>query len=289
MSAMVAAADLPVAPLSFDKPSPAIFKAISSVSGELAKAGIGKDKKNEQQGYRFRGIDDVYNALAPALVQHGLVVLPRVLSREVTERETRNGGVLFYVVVNVEFDLIAVADGSRHTIRTYGEAMDSGDKATNKALSAAYKYAMFQTFCVPTEGTAEDADAQTHEPAAKTPAAAQPVPPVATAAPTASRPAPEPTLGKRHAGAVDMGGVAVLTKVTEEYGNYGTYLVTFDNGTTLKTKKAPIIADAQQKIGARVIYKIDANYPNFIASLHAAPKPQPVTTVEPLTLADVPF
>jgi hypothetical protein len=69
--------------------------------------------------------------------------------------------VLFYVTVEAEFDFVSSQDGSKHTVKTYGEAMDSGDKATNKAMSAAYKYAAFQTFCIPTEGD-NDADAHTH-------------------------------------------------------------------------------------------------------------------------------
>lgn len=146
----------------------AVYGCIAAVTKELSKAGIGKDKRNEQQGYRFRGIDDVYNALAPILAAHGLVILPRMTGRSVTERQTLKGGVLFYVVVEAEFDFIAASDGSLHTIRTYGEAMDSGDKATNKAMSAAYKYAAFQAFCIPTEGT-PDADATTHEVAAAPP------------------------------------------------------------------------------------------------------------------------
>lgn len=138
-----------------------IYKAIAAVSLDLSKEGIAKDRKNDQQGYKFRGIDDVYNALAPIIAKHGLVILPRILSRAVTERQTAKGGVLFYVVVEAEFDFVAAADGSRHVVRTYGEAMDSADKATNKAMSAAYKYAAFQTFCIPTEGD-HDADATTH-------------------------------------------------------------------------------------------------------------------------------
>jgi hypothetical protein len=113
------------------------------------------------QGYNFRGIDDVYNALAPLLSKHGLCILPRVTERVVVERETKNGGTLFYVTVKCDFDFVSAADDSKHTIVTYGEAMDSGDKATNKAMSAAYKYAAFQAFCIPVD--VEDADATTHE------------------------------------------------------------------------------------------------------------------------------
>jgi hypothetical protein len=138
-----------------------VYQAISAVMADLAVDGIGKDRKNEQQGYKFRGIDDVYNALSSTLAKNGLLMLPRVLSREVVERVSAKGSVLFYVTVEAEFDLVASEDGSTHTIKTYGEAMDSGDKATNKAMSAAYKYAAMQAFCIPTEGD-NDADATTH-------------------------------------------------------------------------------------------------------------------------------
>lgn len=139
-----------------------VYKAISAVMADLSKEGITKNNKNQQQGYSFRGIDNVYNALAPILSKNGLVILPRVLNREVTERTTSNNKPLFYVVVQVEFDLVCAEDGSKHTIATIGEAMDSADKATNKAMSAAYKYACIQAFCIPTEGD-NDADATTHE------------------------------------------------------------------------------------------------------------------------------
>ena len=142
--------------------TPAVYTAISAVQAALAKQGIAKARKNAQQGYQFRGIDDVYSALAPLLAQHGLCILPRVLSRSVTERATQRGGALFYVAVDVEFDFVAAADASLHTVRVQGEAMDSGDKATNKAMSAAYKYACLQAFCIPTEGD-NDADATSHE------------------------------------------------------------------------------------------------------------------------------
>ena len=69
------------------------------------------------------------------------------------------------MTVEAEFDFVSADDGSVHTARTFGEAMDSGDKATNKAMSAAYKYACFQTFAIPTEGD-NDADATVHEPIA---------------------------------------------------------------------------------------------------------------------------
>lgn len=142
-----------------------VYQAIAAAMAEIAKEGIGKNRKNDQQGYKFRGIDDVYNALAPILSKCGLVMLPRVLGREVVERTTAKGNAIFYVTVDVEFDLVCAEDGSKHTVKTFGEAMDTADKATNKAMSAAYKYMAMEVFCIPTEGD-NDADAHTHEVAA---------------------------------------------------------------------------------------------------------------------------
>ena len=139
-----------------------VYKAIIAVSAELAQQGISKSSKNAAQGFNFRGIDAVFNALAPILAKHHLCILPRCVERVCVERINKNGTALFYVTVKAEFDLVG-DDGSKHTISTYGEAMDSGDKATNKAMSAAYKYAAFQAFCIPTEETTIDADSETHE------------------------------------------------------------------------------------------------------------------------------
>ena len=147
---------------------PHVYQAIAAVMARLAKDGIGKDRRNEQQGYAFRGIDDVYNALAPILAEHQLCILPKVQSREVTERQTRSGSTLFYVNVAVDFHFVSAVDGSWHVVSMPGEAMDSADKATNKAMSAAYKYMAFQTFAIPTEGD-NDADGHSHEVATKKP------------------------------------------------------------------------------------------------------------------------
>jgi len=145
---------------------PAVYSAIRDVMADIGQTGIAKGRKNQQQGYNFRGIDDVYNELNSLLSKHSLVIVPRILTRDVVERQTQKGGALFYVTVEAEFDLISALDGSKHTVRTLGEAMDSGDKATNKAMSAAYKYAAMMLFCIPTEGD-NDADFQTHDVAPK--------------------------------------------------------------------------------------------------------------------------
>lgn len=141
----------------------AIYSALVRVSRAIAEHGIGKTRDNKQQGYKFRGVDEVMNAFAPLLAAEGLFIRPRFTERVVSERATKSGGALFSVAVAGSFDFVA-EDGSSVTVGPfYGEAMDSGDKATNKAMAVAFKYAMFQTFCVPLEGvTGGDADADTH-------------------------------------------------------------------------------------------------------------------------------
>ena len=140
-----------------------IYKAVAKITGELAKQGISKDRKNAQQGYAFRGIDDIYNTLSKLLAEHGLCIFPYCEYRETTERTTQKGGVIFYTTVKMKYKLISAIDGSSVECCTVGEAMDSADKSTNKAMSAAYKYLCLQIFCIPTEGD-NDADATTPPP-----------------------------------------------------------------------------------------------------------------------------
>ena len=141
-----------------------VYQAINAVQSDLCIEGISKSRKNQMQKYNFRGIDDVFNALSPLLAKHKLCILPRMISREVVERKTKKGDPLFYVTLSAEFDFISSVDASKHTISVFGEAMDSSDKATNKAMSAAYKYACLQAFSVPTEAS-DDADRDSPAPA----------------------------------------------------------------------------------------------------------------------------
>jgi hypothetical protein len=137
-----------------------VYNAIISVMDEIG--AISKSRKNAQQGYMFRGIDDVLTALQPCLIKHGLVIKPKVEDLAITEHQSKSGGTLFRVIAKVEYTMISVKDGSSLTTTFYGEAMDSGDKATNKAMSTAYKYFCFQQFCIPTDEQ-KDTENETHE------------------------------------------------------------------------------------------------------------------------------
>lgn len=125
---------------------PMIYAAICGVMADVG--AVGKSKQTDK--YKYRGIDDVMNALQPAMVKNKLFVIPQVLEEIRQEKQSRQGSVLFYTRLKIRYTFYA-ADGSNVSAEVIGEAMDSGDKATNKAMSIAYKYACFQVFSIPTE------------------------------------------------------------------------------------------------------------------------------------------
>ena len=143
-----------------------IFKRMSQVMAKME--AVGKNRRNAQQNYNFRSIDDVYGAAQPALVEAGVFCTPRVLGKTITEVKSKEGSIGTHIILEVEFEWCA-PDGSSVTCILPGEAIDYGDKACNKAMSAAYKYAIFQTFAVPIGegGTDRDADFKTHVPYAE--------------------------------------------------------------------------------------------------------------------------
>ncbi len=153
-----------------------IYSLIPKIMSDVG--AIAKARKNAQQGYAFRGIDDVYNALQEPLTKHGVFFVPEVLKHERSERQTKTGGVLIYTIIDMKFTFFG-PDGSSIAATTTGEAMDSGDKSCNKAMSAALKYALFDVFCIATEES-KDSEDDTHTPAPIRPAANQKAKPANT-------------------------------------------------------------------------------------------------------------
>jgi hypothetical protein len=134
-----------------------IYKKMSLVMSEIKS--VGKDQKNVAQGFKFRGIDQFVNALYPALVKHGVFMAPEVVKEEhvlqEVVRSSGKNGIDKHVHILVKYTFYA-EDGSSVAVGPIAaEGLDSGDKATNKALSAALKYALIQTFSIPTEDMAE--------------------------------------------------------------------------------------------------------------------------------------
>lgn len=125
-----------------------IHEALSEIMAEVP--AIEKDRRNQQQGYQFRGIDDVYSAVHPLFVKHGVFSVPTVLEERSEERTTKNGSALIYRILRIKYDFFA-KDGSSVSATVIGEGMDSGDKASNKAMAVAHKYAILQILSIPTE------------------------------------------------------------------------------------------------------------------------------------------
>lgn len=146
-----------------------IYQKIPAVMGDID--AVGKNKTNENQGFRYRGIDDVMNAVNPALVKHNVFIVPEILEQSREERTGKGGGTLIYSICRIRFRFYA-EDGSFVEAVTAGEGMDRGDKATNKAMAVAFKYACFQIFCIPTEEM-KDPDSESPEPAPKKKAEAE--------------------------------------------------------------------------------------------------------------------
>ena len=136
-----------------------IYESISAAMTEIK--AVEKLKKNIQgSGFMYRGIDDVMNALQPILAKNKIFVCPQVLEQTREERKSSKGNNLLYSILKIKFVFFA-EDGTNVEVVTLGEAMDSGDKASNKAMSIAFKYALFQIFCIPTEEM-QDPDGESH-------------------------------------------------------------------------------------------------------------------------------
>lgn len=141
-----------------------IFTLIAQLRTEVG--AIGKNQKNQAQNYKFRGIDDIYNAMSKGLEKTGVFCTPEVVKYMRGERDRVKKGELVGIWVNVEITMkytFYAPDGSNVAVVTVGEAMDTGDKATNKAMAAAHKYALIQLFCLPTEDQI-DTENQSPEP-----------------------------------------------------------------------------------------------------------------------------
>lgn len=132
-----------------------IYEAICGVMEDIG--AVGKNDMNKSQGFKYRGIDAVMNALSPAMIKHKVFCVPEMVDQQREERKSAKGNMLIYSICRMRYRFYTT-DGSFVEAVTVGEGMDSGDKATNKAMAIAFKYACFQTFCIPTEELMDDPD-----------------------------------------------------------------------------------------------------------------------------------
>lgn len=137
-----------------------IFERMIAVMRDVEP--IRKERENIQQNYKYRGIDDVYNALKDILVRHGVLAFPYVVDIVSEDRKSRQGYALIYRMLTVDYYFYGI-DGSAlpKPVRVVGEGMDSADKAASKAITIADKICLLQVFKIPTSD-AKDPEADSH-------------------------------------------------------------------------------------------------------------------------------
>ena len=146
-----------------EKPKRTIFAAISGVQKSLAERGISKDQKNASQGWKFRGIDDLLNALGVILAEQQVLILPDTLSTKMERTKSDKGKTMTHWIIENKYTMYDV-HGDSISKKSVGEAFDMSDKGLAKANTNAYKYFVFQAFCVPLIGQEfGDADSVSHE------------------------------------------------------------------------------------------------------------------------------
>jgi len=140
--------------------APRVFTAINGVMRDAMP--VGKDRRNEQQNYAFRGIDDVMSAMAGPMREHGVFILPTI-----AEHTHERDGKMTRTLITMRYRVYGPA-GDCLVADVPGEAFDFADKSTNKAQSAALKYLLFTLFMLPVDGRSiDDGDRHHPEPSAE--------------------------------------------------------------------------------------------------------------------------
>lgn len=138
--------------------TPSVYEAWSAVMAEVSS--LAKGDRNEHQKFNFRGIDAVMNAVGPALRNHGVIVLPVEVESGIRDVQTTQGKASREVTALVTYRIIGPA-GDHFEGQAPGESMDSGDKATPKAMSVAFRTFLLQALCLPTDEP--DPDSESHD------------------------------------------------------------------------------------------------------------------------------
>lgn len=147
-----------------------VIKALAAVMADVH--GVAKRERNTQQGFSFRGVDAVVNAVGPALRKHGVIVVPLAEDIQHEAFTTGKGTPMRSVTLRVRWRFYGPAGDSIDAV-SYGEAADAGDKAVPKAHSVAYRTVLLQALCIPTDEP--DPDAYAYERPGATPPPAPPV------------------------------------------------------------------------------------------------------------------
>lgn len=132
-----------------------VNEAVVAVMEEVR--AVGKDGYNKVQGFRFRGVDQVVNAVSPALKANGVVVFPVESHVDYTERVNTKGTTMVDARAKVTYRWVG-PEGDHFDVQVCSEARDAADKATAKALSVAFRICLLQTLSLPTDDPDPDSE-----------------------------------------------------------------------------------------------------------------------------------
>lgn len=234
-----------------------VYPALITVMNKIN--AVGKDRVTQATGnYKFRGIDDMYNAFHSIVAEAGLIMAPRTVDYRTEMFTSTKGTVTFRVVQGIEYDFIA-DDGSFRTIGPiYGEGVDTGDKATNKSTSGAHKYALLETFLVPTQ---EQKDSEYEDPA---PPAAMPKTQAPPSMPTPRATPLQQAVDKNKQAALEALNKALVDAKFE--GDARTQLLRQTFGTS-DSRKLHEMKVADLLAGVAKINSMQKPLPNFAANM----------------------
>lgn len=139
-------------------PPPTVYQAVNAVMADIS--AVRKDSLNRSGNFNFRGIDAVMNACGPAFRKHGVMAVPEVVEYIPGSVTTRSGAVMTTVKLKMRVRFYGPTGDFFDTV-VWGESFDAGDKATAKAHSVAYRTALLQTLCLPTDEA--DPDSYTYD------------------------------------------------------------------------------------------------------------------------------
>lgn len=140
---------------------PMIYRLMAAALDQMP--AVGKDQRNEQQGFSYRGVDDVLDHLNPILGRLGIFFVPAVVERVAEVRQTRSHATLWTVHLRVRYTFYA-PDGSSVEAVGWGEGTDMADKATSKAMTMAMKSVIFQVFAISDHEVDPDSTSEPSEP-----------------------------------------------------------------------------------------------------------------------------
>lgn len=126
---------------------PTVIQALANVMAEVTS--IGKDDFNAFHQFNFRGIDTVLKRVGPAFRNHGVVPIPEVRQIDSADLTAKDGKHKRGVTLTVAYTFYGPRGDSITTV-VPGEANDTEDKATSKAMSVAFRTALLQVLAIPT-------------------------------------------------------------------------------------------------------------------------------------------